>query len=282
MTTLTSKTADAERVARAIGYLERHYRQQPSLEVVADHVGLSPHHFQRIFKRWAGVTPKRFVQFLTVEHAKRALRDGRTVLDAAYDAGLSGPGRLHDLFVSVEAVTPGQFRASGSGLVLRWGVVPSPFGRCIVAVTDRGVARLAFVGDAAESVARDDLAVTWPGAVLAHDPDRVWSVAETIFARGPSETRPLTLVLRGTNFQLQVWQALLRVPPGALVSYGDVARAVGRPAAVRAVASAVARNPIAYLIPCHRVIRSTGAFGDYRWGAERKVAMIGWEAARHG
>lgn len=280
MTLLTSnRTADADRVERAIRYLNEHYRRQPTLDAVAGAIGLSPYHFQRLFKRWAGITPKRFVQFLTVEHAKAALREGRTVLDASYDAGLSGPGRLHDLFVSVEAVTPGEFRTEGRGLTMQWGIAPSPFGRCLLAQTERGVTHLSFVGSRTDGVLRGELGRQWRDADLVRSDAAVGALAERIFTPRPGDRTPITLAVRGTNFQLQVWQALLRIPPRMLVSYGDVARVINHPDAVRAVASAVARNPVAYLIPCHRVIRSTGAFGAYRWGADRKQAMIAWEAA---
>jgi AraC family transcriptional regulator of adaptative response/methylated-DNA-[protein]-cysteine methyltransferase len=270
---------DGERIRQAILYLERHYRRQPSLEQLAAAVGLSPFHFQRLFKRWAGVSPKRFLQFLTVEHAKAALRDGRSALDTAYDSGLSGPGRLHDLFVAVEAVTPGEYKQSGEGLVIRHGFHSTPFGECLLALTERGICGLAF----ADRSQRDDVLETlvrrWPAAALERDQAGTADTAARVFERdraGP----PLTLSLRGTNFQIKVWEALLRIPPGALVSYGDIARSIGHPAAYRAVGSAVGQNAIAYLIPCHRVIRESGAFGNYRWGTARKQAMVGWEAAQ--
>lgn len=271
---------DSERIAQAIQYLDRHYRGQPSLDEVAVAVELSPYHFQRLFKRWAGVTPKRFLQFLTIEHAKAALAEGHSVLAASYDAGLSGPGRLHDLFVAVEAVTPGEFKERGEGLTIRYGFHPTPFGECLLAATERGVCRLAFATPRERREALSELRRRWHGADLRHDQRRTGSVAARIFERRATRERPLTLSLQGTNFQLKVWEALLRVPPGALVSYGDIARSIGHPDAQRAVGTAVGQNPIAYLIPCHRVIRSSGAFGEYRWGSARKKAMVAWEAAR--
>ncbi len=271
---------DGDRIAQAIQYLDRHYRRQPSLEEVATAAGLSSYHFQRVFKRWAGVSPKRFLQFLTLEHAKAALREGQSVLAASYDAGLSGPGRLHDLFVSVEAVTPGEYKAAGEGLTIRYGFHPTPFGECLLGATDRGVCRLAFAEERERRGVLAGLRRTWRGAHLVHDQVATGSVAARIFERRSGGGKPLTLALTGTNFQLKVWEALLCIPPGTLVSYGDIARSIGHPEAQRAVGTAVGQNPVAYLIPCHRVILSSGAFGAYRWGAARKKAMVAWEAAR--
>lgn len=269
---------DAERVSKAIHYLDEHYREQPTLDEIADAVGLSPFHFQRLFKRWAGVTPKRFLQYLTIEHAKAALAEGQSTLEASWDAGLSGSGRLHDLFVSVEAVTPGEFKQRGSGLTVRYGIAESPFGNALIALTDRGICGLTFTDSSAGGAAADDLRQRWSGATIRRDRDGVREAADQIFDAGGK--RRVTLELKGTNFQIKVWEALLRIPQGALASYGDVARSIGRPGAQRAVGSAVGHNPIAFLIPCHRVIKSTGAFGNYAAGAVRKKAIIGWEAAR--
>jgi AraC family transcriptional regulator of adaptative response/methylated-DNA-[protein]-cysteine methyltransferase len=271
---------DYRRIEAVIRFLESKAGEQPSLQDAARAVGLSEFHLQRLFRRWAGVSPKRFLQYLTVEHAKRALRDGLSVLAAAYEAGLSGPGRLHDLFVAVEAVTPGEYKALGSGLEVRYGLAPSPFGECLVALTDRGICGLEFVADGDRASAVLGLRRAWPGARLEEDRDAARVVAGRIF--GPADARrgPLTLFLKGTNFQLKVWQALLQIPAGAATSYGALAEAIDQPEAARAVGGAVGRNPIAYLIPCHRVLRESGKFGDYRWGAERKRAMLGWEASR--
>jgi len=277
---MTHPERDSERITRAIEYLEEHFRGQPSLEEVAAAVGLSPYHFQRLFRRWAGVSPKRFLQFLTIEHAKTALAEGQSVLAAAYEAGLSGPGRLHDLFVAVEAVTPGEFKGGGAGLAIRYGFHPTPFGECLLAATERGVCRLAFATPAERPEVLAELRRRWRGADLLHDQRATRSVVERIFERHGAPSRPLTLTLQGTNFQLKVWEALLRIPAGTLVSYGDIARSIGHPDAHRAVGAAVGQNPVAYLIPCHRVIRSSGAFGDYRWGGARKKAMVAWEASR--
>ena len=271
--------SDANRIAHAITFLEQHYRRQPSLEAAAAAVGLSPYHFQRLFRRWAGVSPKRFLQYLTIEHARAALEEGRSVLETAYDAGLSGPGRLHDLFVTVDAVTPGEYKVRGAGLTIDYGFVTTPFGDGFLALTERGVCGLAFADAGGRQGVLEDYRARFPGARFRKAPVAADRVARRIFhPRRPAER--LILDLRGSNFQIKVWEALLRIPPGALASYGDVAAAIGRPNATRAVASAVARNPVSYLIPCHRVIRSSGAFGEYRWGAARKKAIVGWESAR--
>jgi len=279
MSTLTVGTEDYRRVEVAIRYLEENYRDQPSLAALADHVGLSEFHFQRLFKRWAGISPKRFLQFLTAEHAKEGLRRSRTVLDAAMDVGLSGPGRLHDLLGQTTAVTPGEFKLRGQGLELSWGFVESPFGPCLVAMTERGVCDMSFHDEPTDTTATAVLEERWPGASLTADPTGIESRAEGLFARAPG--RPLPLDVRGTNLQIQVWKALLTLPSGAVATYGDVARAAGRPTAIRAAASAVAGNRIAWLIPCHRVIRKSGETGQYRWGPLRKRAMLVWEAAGH-
>jgi len=268
---------DGERVERAIRYLEANRCEQPGLSDVAASAGLSEHHFQRLFQRWAGVSPKRFLQFLTAEHARRLLDGSRSVLDAAWDAGLSGPGRLHDLTVNVHALTPGEMKRRGEGVVVRYGFHGSPFGECLLAVTERGICGLAFVVDGGREDALDHLRRRWPMAERRRDDRATRVTAERVFADGQVG---LALDVRGTNFQIRVWEALLRVPEGALTTYAGLARGVGAPKAARAVGSAVARNPISFLIPCHRVIRSTGAFGNYRWGTARKKAIVGWEAAR--
>jgi AraC family transcriptional regulator of adaptative response/methylated-DNA-[protein]-cysteine methyltransferase len=267
-------------IEQALLFLGANARAHPSLAEVAASVGMSEFHFQRLFTRWAGVSPKRFLQFQTLEHAKRLLREQRSLLDVTYEAGLSSPGRLHDLFVSVDAVTPGEFKRGGLGLTIDYGMHDTPFGDCLIAVTDRGVCALGFLG--AESDAVDDLRDRWPNATLRESPAATEPYAAAIF--GDEDARagapPLRLHVRGTNFQLKVWEALLRIPAGRVSTYEEIAEAIGSPTATRAVGAAVGANPVAYLIPCHRVIRKTGAFGEYRWGAARKRAMLGWEAAR--
>ena len=264
-------------VARAIDYLDAHAQDQPDLAALADHVGLSPGHTQRVFTRWVGVSPKQFVQYLTAETARSLLVDDTTVLDATHGAGLSSPGRLHDLMVTVHAVTPGQARARGEGLTVRSGLHASPFGRVLVGVTDRGICHLAFVDDGADPY--EDLRGRWPAAVHVEDPAAGAAVVRQVFDRD-APPAPLAVLVRGTNLQVQVWQALLRIPPGTAVSYGTVARAIGRPTATRAVAGAVAANRVGVLVPCHRVLRSTGALSGYRWGPDRKRRLLAVEAAR--
>lgn len=283
----TQAAADYELVAAAIEYLETHHTTQPDLDQLAATLGFSASHLQRVFRRWAGISPKRFLQFLTVEHAKELLAQSHSVLDAAYDAGLSSPSRLHDLFVTVEAMTPGEFKAGGAGLTIAYGFHATPFGECLVGVTQRGVCALAFVGADGRAAEVAMLATRWPNARLVQDETQTAAVAARVFARldmqnsaGKLSSRaPIRLLLAGTNFQMKVWEALLRVPPGQVTTYADVAEAMGQPSASRAVGSAVGANPVAYLIPCHRVIRKTGAIKDYRWGSTRKKAILGWEAA---
>ena len=271
---------DYQRVAKAILYLEDHIFEQPGLEDLAEQVHLSPYHFQRLFTRWAGVSPKRFLQFLTLEHAKRLLKSS-TQLDATYQAGLSSPSRLHDLFVAVDAVTPGEYKALGSGLEIAYGLHPSPFGECLLAVTERGLCGLSFVDEADPRAALQDLRRRWPRARLLEDNGRTAAMIRRVFGSSTESNQPpIPLLLKGTNFQIKVWEALLRIPPGAVTSYNRLAAKIGNPAAGRAVGAAVGATPIAYLIPCHRVILSTGAFGNYRYGALRKKAIIGWEQAQ--
>ncbi len=269
--------SDYERIERIILYLEDHFRDQPDLATVAGQVGLSEYHMQRLFRRWAGISPKRFLQYLTAEYARARLQDA-SVLDVAYDAGLSGPGRLHDLTVNIYAMTPGEVKQHGAGLTIIYGFHETPFGAGLIGITARGICALRFVTDGQDS-ALAGLRAEWPAAALVHDPRQTQPVIDQVFG---SDDGHLSLLLKGTNFQVRVWEALLSVPPGALITYGDLAARIGQPAASRAVGSAVGHNPIAYLIPCHRVIRRSGAIGEYRWQPARKKAIIGWEAARIG
>lgn len=248
------------------------------LAELAAAAGLSEGQFQRVFSAWAGISPKRFQQFLGKEYAKQALRAGQDVLNAALAAGLSGPGRLHDLLVSAEAVSPGEWRAGGSGLTLVRGLADTPFGRACLTLAPRGLHRLTFADTADAELAR--LRADWPHARLVEDHAAAQAMADAVFAQPPAPGRALHLWVRGTQFQLRVWEALLAVPPGRLVAYADLARALGRPGAARAVGGAVGANPVAVLIPCHRVIRAAGELGGYHWGLTRKRALIGYEAAR--
>jgi AraC family transcriptional regulator of adaptative response/methylated-DNA-[protein]-cysteine methyltransferase len=264
-------------VAQAIRYLRAHAQQQPSLAEVAAAVHLSEHHLQRIFAAWAGISPKRFLQYLSKEHALAALRSEQDLLGAAQASGLSGPGRLHDLLVSCEAMTPGEIKSGGAGLVLGWGQAETPFGVALVGWTPRGICSLAFLDDDGAQHLQE-LRRAWPAAELRQDEAQAQRLMGQVFPATPQPGR-LHLLLRGTNFQLKVWEALLRLPPGRCLSYTQLATLAGRPKAQRAVGSALAANTIAYLIPCHRVIRESGESGHYRWGDERKRAMLAWEAA---
>ena len=270
---------DYGKVEKAIYYIEENTEQQPSLEEVSAHVGLSPYHFQRVFKEWTGVSPKRFLQFLTVQNAKQLLDNSASVMETSYDVGLSGPGRLHDLFVSVESVTPGQFKSGGAGVKLEYGFHQTPFGRALIATAVGGLTDLKFVQDEGEGKAVHDLEKKWPAAELVENPDATGKIAKRIFGGlvNSAEGSPIKIWLRGTNFQIKVWQALLKIPEGAIVSYSDVARSIGRPEAVRAVANAVGSNPISWLIPCHRVLRNSGAIGGYGGGIARKKIMLAKE-----
>jgi len=271
---------DYERVASVIRYLDLNHTAQPDLNELAQGAGLSPFHFHRLFSAWAGVTPKDFLQCLTLEHVKTRLRNGESVLDAALNTGLSGPGRLHDLCVSLEAVSPGEMKNGGADLDITFGLATTPFGQALIAETPRGICHLSFPEKKSASPL-DLLREQWPHAQFHRDDDRVRKVAEDIFAKEKPKGNRLTLraFVRGTPFQVRVWRALLRVPSGSLISYGRLAAAVGLPRAARAVGSAVGANPLAFIIPCHRVIRETGALGNYRWDPIRKRAIIGWEAS---
>jgi AraC family transcriptional regulator of adaptative response/methylated-DNA-[protein]-cysteine methyltransferase len=272
---------DYQRVEQAIRYVEDHYLEQPSLKEMAQSVDLSEYHFQRLFSRWVGISPKRFMQYLTKEQAKQLLMNSQDILSTTFQSGLSGPGRLHDLFVTCEAVTPGEFKGRGVGVSIRYGFHPTPFGECMIATTRRGVCNLMFLQEGDRSAAITELRDLWPSAEISHDPDQTSTAAEEILNLFQLRSvTPLHLYLRGTNFQIKVWEALLKIPSGSVVSYEDIAVSIGSPASSRAVGNAVAHNPIPVLIPCHRVIRKSGEFGDYRWGSSRKKAMLGWELSK--
>jgi AraC family transcriptional regulator of adaptative response/methylated-DNA-[protein]-cysteine methyltransferase len=269
---------DYLRIEQAILYLENHYKEQPSLEEVAASIGLSEYHFQRLFTRWAGVSPKRFLQFLTKEGAKELLSRSENLLDTTHQMGLSSLGRLHDLFVTTEAVTPGEYKSRGEGLTIRYGIHLTPFGRCLVGLTERGICHLGFVSGS-EGEAIDGLVNEWKEARMMEDYRSTAALVGPIFdLRYDTRIKqPLTLHLRGTNFQIKVWEALLQIPAGAATTYEGLAQRIGQPNASRAVGSAVGHNPIAVLIPCHRVIRKVGDFGNYRYGELRKKALLARE-----
>jgi AraC family transcriptional regulator of adaptative response/methylated-DNA-[protein]-cysteine methyltransferase len=267
------------RIARAIGYVAEHYQDQPSLEQMAEAAHLSPFHFQRVFKRWAGVSPKRFLQFLTKEGAKELLDRSENLLETTHQVGLSSLGRLHDLFVTVEAVTPGEYKSRGAGVTIRYGLHATPFGKCLIATTDRGICHLSFV-QSSEGDAIDGLVAEWKQARMIEDYRATAPLVRPIFDLQYNDDRkPLNVHLRGTNFQLKVWEALLQIPAGEVTTYASLAARIGKPAAARAVGTAIGHNPIAVLIPCHRVIRKIGEFGNYRYGALRKKALLAREFA---
>jgi AraC family transcriptional regulator, regulatory protein of adaptative response / methylated-DNA-[protein]-cysteine methyltransferase len=266
---------DYERIASVIRFLDRNHTAQPDLAALAAGVGLSAFHFHRLFTSWAGVTPKDFLQCLTLQHVKELLGRGANVLDATFEAGLSSPGRLHDLCVTLEAATPGEVKSGGTGIVIAYGFAETPFGCALIGETARGVCHLSFGDDGVET-----LRSHWPAATLHRSDERAAELASQIFTSGNSAAaRPLRAFVRGTAFQVRVWQALLRVPPGTLTTYSRLAAAVCSVRAARAVGSAVGANPLAFIIPCHRVIRETGVLGNYRWDPVRKRAMLGWELA---
>jgi AraC family transcriptional regulator of adaptative response/methylated-DNA-[protein]-cysteine methyltransferase len=270
---------DYERVANVIRFLDRHHTDQPDLNELAAAASLSPFHFHRLFSAWAGVTPKDFLQCLTLEHVKQLLRNGDNVFDAALNAGLSGPGRLHDLCVTLEAASPGEMKNGGAGMQIDYGFAETPFGQALIAETKRGICHLSFVDGRGRNSARNLLTSQWPNAKLNRNDAPIAELSAKIFiqARDGASRPTLRAFVRGTPFQLRVWRALLRVPSGSLTTYGRLAEAVGQSQAARAVGSAVGANPIAFIIPCHRVIRETGALGNYRWDPIRKRAIVGWE-----
>ena len=278
------RLSDYDYVRQAVTYVSDNWRDQPGLDAIADHVGLSPAHFQRLFKRWAGISPKAFLQAITLDHARRLLRDSATILDTAFDVGLSGPGRLHDLFVDHEAMTPGEYKARGAGLEIGYGFHASPFGRALVMATDRGICGLAFSDEeASDEDALADMTRRWPEAKFVSAPKRTAGFAKRVFKPTQwQEDDPLKVTFIGTDFEIRVWETLLRIPMGHAVSYGDIAAHIGKPSASRAVGSAVGRNPISFVVPCHRVLRKGGGLGGYHWGVTRKQAIIGWEAAQVG
>jgi AraC family transcriptional regulator, regulatory protein of adaptative response / methylated-DNA-[protein]-cysteine methyltransferase len=278
----TRASEDYRRIAKVLDYLEAHAREKPSFDRLARLVNLSSFHFHRLFKRWVGLSPKQFLDSLTLERAKALLERSRPVLDVSLDVGLSGPGRLHDLFVKVEAMTPGEYKRQGCALEIAYGFHQTPFGECLIAMTSRGVCGLSFVDASARKEQVENLRRRWPLAVLKNDPAKTGSFLTRVFGSKSSRKKnQLSVFLKGTPFQLKVWEALLHIPPGTAVSYEDIARWIHSPKAWRAVASAVGENPIAYVIPCHRVVRKLGHWGGYRWGLSRKKAMRAWEA-EHG
>lgn len=269
------------RIAEAIDYIKDNFKTQPGLEEVAEKIHLSPFHFQRLFTEWAGVSPKKFLQYLTVEHAKKMLKEKQaTLFETAFETGLSGTGRLHDLFINIEGMTPGEYKNGGENLSINYSFAESPFGNILVASTAKGICHMAFADD--EKKALEVLQKVFPNADYKQMVDLVQQNVLYIFTHDWSKLNQVKLHLKGTAFQLKVWETLLKIPMGQLTTYGNIAKQIQQPNASRAVGTAIGDNPVAFLIPCHRVIQSTGVFGQYHWGNTRKTAMIGWEAAHAG
>lgn len=275
----TQEQLNYDRIATAIAYLQENFKVQPDLDQIAEKTNLSPFHFQRLFTEWAGVSPKKFLQYLSLAYAKDILRDQQlTLFDAAYEIGLSGTGRLHDLFVNIEGMTPGEFKNGGENLTINYDFTSTPFGQLLIASTPKGICHMAFADD--EAKAFEELEQQFPQAKFQQQKDELQQSALHIFNQNWNEPNEVKLHLKGTPFQLKVWETLLKVPKGNFTTYGKIAQAIGNPNTSRAVGSAIGDNPIAFLIPCHRVIQSTGNFGQYHWGQVRKSAILGWEAAQ--
>jgi len=276
----TQEIINYNRVAEAIDYIKSNFKQQPDLDDVAKKIHLSPSHFQRMFTEWAGTSPKKFLQYISVEHAKNILKEDNnaTLFDATFETGLSSTSRLHDLFINIEGMTPAEYKNGGKSLCINYSFAESPFGNLIVASTSKGICYMAFEDD--EEKAFNDLKEKFPNAAFQRKLDLIQQNALFIFQNDWSKLSQIKLHLKGTDFQLKVWESLLKIPMGKLSSYGEIARQVGNANASRAVGTAIGNNPVAYLIPCHRVIQSSGAIGDYMWGNTRKTAIIGWEGAK--
>src|ERR1700692_3277927 len=274
---------DYDSVRRAIAFISEHWRAQPTIESMADAAAVTPDELHHLFRRWAGLTPKAFMQALTLDHAKGLLRDSASVLDAALDSGLSGPGRLHDLFVTHEAMSPGEWKSGGEGLTVFFGFHPSPFGSALVMATKRGLAGLAFPDPGEDPAALADMKARWPRATYVENSARTAAIARRIFDSSQwQQSQPLRVVLIGTDWEVRVWETLLQIPMGRLVTYSDIAGKVRSPAAARAVGAAVGKNPVSFVVPCHRVVGKSGELTGYHWGITRKRAMLGWEAGQVG
>ncbi len=277
----THAAADYDVVRRAIAFLSEHWRAQPGIEAIALAAGVSASDLHHLFRRWAGITPKAFLQALTLDHARRLLRDSASVLDASFEVGLSGPGRLHDLFVTHESMSPGEWKSGGAGLTISYGFHPSPFGTALVMATERGLAGLAFADGSEEQAALADMGRRWPQAKLVEDTARTAPLARRIFdSKLWRADRPLRVVLIGTDFEVRVWETLLKIPMGRATTYSDIAAKMCAPKAARAVGAAVGKNPVSFVVPCHRVLGKSGAITGYHWGLTRKRAMLGWEAGK--
>jgi AraC family transcriptional regulator, regulatory protein of adaptative response / methylated-DNA-[protein]-cysteine methyltransferase len=280
---LAAAAADYDVVRRAIGHIRGHWREQPEIEAIAEAAGVTPTELHHLFRRWAGLTPKAFLQALTLDGARQLLRDSASVLDATYEVGLSGPGRLHDLFVTHEAMSPGEWKTGGEGLTVFFGFHPSPFGSALVMATERGLAGLAFADPGEEPAALADMKARWPRATYIENSARTAAIARRIFDSSQwHEDKPLRVVLIGTDWEVRVWETLLRIPMGRITTYSDIASKIRKPAAARAVGAAVGKNPVSFVVPCHRVVGKSGDLTGYHWGITRKRAMLGWEAGQVG
>jgi AraC family transcriptional regulator, regulatory protein of adaptative response / methylated-DNA-[protein]-cysteine methyltransferase len=278
---LAAAAADYDVVRKAIGHIRSHWREQPDIDAIAEAASVTPTELHHLFRRWAGLTPKAFLQALTLDGARQLLRDSASVLDATYEVGLSGPGRLHDLFVTHEAMSPGEWKTGGEGLTIHFGFHPSPFGSALVMATERGLAGLAFADPGEERAALNDMKSRWPHASYLEDSARTTAIARRIF--DPTQWRsqqPLHVTLIGTDWEVRVWETLMQIPMGRLVTYSDVAGKINAPKAARAVGAAVGKNPISFVVPCHRVVGKSGELTGYHWGITRKRAMLGWEAGQ--
>lgn len=270
-------------VRRTLKRITEDWREQPTLDQLAREAGLQPIQLQRVFSRWAGLTPKQFLQAITLDHAKALLRESASVLDATYEVGLSGSGRLHDLFVTHEAMTPGDYRNRGAGLSIAYGFHPSPFGQVLVMATDKGLAGLGFADPGEETSALEDMCERWPAAVFVQDQEATAQFAGRVFdPKKWQEDQPLNIVMIGTDFEIRVWQTLLKIPMGKATTYSDIAACLGNPKASRAVGTAVGCNPLSFVVPCHRVLAKGGKLGGYHWGLTRKRAILGWESGLSG
>jgi AraC family transcriptional regulator of adaptative response/methylated-DNA-[protein]-cysteine methyltransferase len=277
----TQQQLNFDRIAQAISFIQANFKEQPTLEAVAEHVHLSPFHFQRLFTEWAGTSPKKFLQYISLQHAKQLLRQQQSTLEhAAFETGLSGSSRLHDMFINIEGMTPAEFRDGGSGLAINYSYAESPFGNVLVASTAKGICHMAFADNDEDGV--EALKRNFPNAALTQKLDMMQQHALYIFTHDWSQLHKIKLHLKGTDFQLKVWESLLKIPMGGLSTYGAIAKQIAQPNASRAVGTAIGSNPVAFLIPCQRVIQSTGVFGGYMWGPVRKTAIIGWEGAQTG
>ena len=276
---MNQETYNYEKIAKAIEYITANAKQQPSLFEVAEEVSISQFHFQRLFTEWAGVSPKKFLQYITADYLKEKIRESSNLVELAESAGLSSQSRVYDLFTGIEAVTPQEFKSSGKGLTINYGFHQTPFGECFLAVTERGICAMAFVDENSRDSQLILLAKKWHFATILPDQEVTENYVNRIFQPHLSSLGKLPLLVQGTNFQLKVWEALLAIPPGSLATYQQIAESIGHSKAVRAVGTAVGDNPIAYLIPCHRIIRKEGILGEYRWGSTRKKALVGWEAS---